>query len=330
MPIPSSQEAIVITAAGGPKVLKLREVAVPRPASGQVLIKVAAAGVNRHDCNQRAAGRHTDGNPVPGLEAAGEIAEIGEDVSGLSIGDHVLALLQGGGYANYAVANAPLVFKVPHNVSAAEAAGVAEALFTTWWNFFNLMDLQKEQFALIHGGTSGVGHLALQAMSSLGYKVLATAGSDHKVEAATGFGACAAFDYNDPDLVRKVDNATSGAGVSALMDMSAGAHVDDDLQIMAEDGCIAHLSGGGGAMLNLPLQKIMAKRIRITGSLLRSLALDKKTIVADQIKRDVMPLIGQSVRPIIAAEFALEHASRAHEEMERGQHIGKLILKLKD
>lgn len=330
MAFPSHHKAIIITGPGGPDMLQLQNMPTPQPGPGQVLIKVAAAGINRHDCNQRAAGHRPDGNAVPGLEASGTIAALGEGVSGLAIGDTVMALLQGGGYAEYAVANAPVVMPAPVGLGDIEAACLPEALFTTWWNFFGLMALQPEGFALIHGGTSGVGHLALQAMSALGYRVLATAGTTEKVAAAKGFGAFAAFDYHDTDLADKVRHATNDAGIDALLDMSAGAHLAADLDMMAPGGHIAHLSAGGGAVLNLPLKPLMAKRLCVTGSLLRPLALHLKAKVAKQIRRDVMPLLGNPVRPVVASEFALADAAQAHRAMEQGGQIGKFALRIAD
>ena len=326
MQIPESQTAVVITAAGGPDVLKPETVAVEAPGPGEVLIRVTAAGINRHDVHQRAAGRHSDGKAVPGLEVAGTIASLGADVSGLAEGDRVMALVQGGGYAQYVVANAALVLPAPDQLSDLEAAGFPEAAFTSWWNFFHLMSLEKDQFALFHGGTSGVGHIAIQAMSALGYKVIATAGSDRKIEAAKSFGALAAFSYRDPDLAGKVMEATGGAGISALLDVSAGAHVDQDIRMMAADGQIAHLSGGGGADLSVPLRDVMAKRVRITGSLLRPLPLDRKARVADHIRREVLPLLGTQVRPVVAQQFDFRDAAKAHHAMEANDHIGKIML----
>ena len=324
--MPMQQTAMIITAAGGPEVLQVAHMPLPRPGQHQVLIKVTAAGVNRHDCNQRAAGVHHDGNPIPGLEASGVVVQLGDDVTDVAVGDQVMALLQGGGYAQFALADTALVMKIPQSLNMDEAACIPEALFTAWWNFFGLMHLKRGEFALIHGGTSGVGHLALQALSALGYRVLATAGSDEKVKAATGFGAYAAFSYKDADLAAKVRDATGGAGISALLDMSAGAHIAADLEMMAPDGRIAHLSAGGGGMLQVPLKPLMAKRISITGSLLRPLALSCKAEIAELIRRDVLPLFDGRMRPTIASRFPLEDAAAAHREMEKGSHIGKILL----
>lgn len=328
--LPDFHTSILISEAGGPEVLRSAQVPLRNPGSRQVLIRISAAGINRHDCLQRAAGIHHDGNPVPGLEASGVVVALGHDVTELEIGAPVMALLQGGGYAEYAVADVALTMPVPDGISMTEAAALPEALFTAWWNYFFLMRLQPNEFALMHGGTSGVGHLALQAMSALGYGVLATCGSADKVTAAKRFGARDAFNYNDPELTAKVIDATNGRGISALLDVSAGAHFEADLEMMAPDGRIAHLSGGGGSALNVPLKKLMAKRISITGSLLRPLALERKTQVAQKIRRDVWPLLGAQVRPELAAVLPLLDAAQAHLEMEKGQHVGKIVLAVSD
>jgi NADPH:quinone reductase len=328
MLLPSRQIAIVIEEAGGPEVLKFADMAVPQPAEGQVVIQVAAAGINRHDVHQRTAGRHSDGLAIPGLEVCGKVVAQGKGVAQPALGERVMALVQGGGYSQFVVAHAVLSLPAPEELTDVEAAAIPEALFTTWWNFFGLMALERQQFALIHGGTSGVGHLALQAMSALGYKVIATSGSDRKVEAARRFGAVAAYSYAAPDLAERVLEATSGQGISALLDMSAGAHLKQDLEMMAPDGWIAHLSGGGGADLAVPLRTIMAKRIKLTGSLLRPLSIDRKAIVAGEIRRDVLPLLGTEVRPTIAAAFELAQAAAAHRMMEDGSHMGKIVLRV--
>ncbi|WP_370321656.1 NAD(P)H-quinone oxidoreductase [Oricola sp.] len=326
MPHPESQTAIVIKGPGGPDVLVPERVPVQSPGANQVLIRVSAAGVNRHDVHQRAAGRHSDGQPVPGLEVCGTVIERGEGVTEFELGDRVIALVQGGGYGQYVVANAVLVMPAPDSLSDLEAAGIPEAVFTTWWNFFNLMSLEKGQFALFHGGTSGVGHIALQALSALGYEIIATSGSEEKVSASLGFGAKHAFLYSDPDLADKVLECTGNRGISALLDVSAGAHLAQDLKMMAPDGTIAHVSGGGGASVEVPLRDIMARRIRITGSLLRPLPLERKAVVAEMIRKDVWPLLGSRVRPAIAEQFDFRNAADAHRVMEQNRHVGKIML----
>ncbi|MCR5857971.1 zinc-binding dehydrogenase [Mesorhizobium sp. J428] len=319
----------MIRTAGGPEALQLDRVPIPIVTAGMVLIRVTAAGVNRHDVNQRIAGKHTDGTPIPGLEVCGEVVSLGEGVTEPRLGDRVMALVQGGGYGQYVAASAALALPAPTSLTDTEAASLPEALFTTWWNYFGLMALEKDQYALIHGGTSGVGHLALQALSSLGYKPIATAGSLVKVAAALEFGALAAFSYSDPDLANKVMTATAGQGISALLDMSGGAHIEQDVAMMAEDGWIAHLSGGTGEF-KLPLRTVMARRIRLTGSLLRPLPLDRKRRIAEKLRHEVLPLVGTKIRPRIAAEFNLARAAEAHRLLEEGQQIGKIVLRVAD
>jgi len=325
-PIPQQQDAVLITAAGGPEVLRLATAPVPVPGPHEVLVKVAAAGVNRHDCNQRRAGPEHDPNPVPGLEVAGEIVAIGSGVAASRLGERVAALTQGGGYAQYVTAASPLALPAPPSLTLVEAAALPEALVTAWFNVFDLLRLQEGERILFHGGTSGVASLAIQALAALGYEAFASCGSERKRAAALGFGARAAFDYNDAGLAAQVKAATGGRGVDVILDVSAGAHVAGDLEMLAPDGRIGHLSAGGGKDLSIPLRPLMAKRISITGSLLRPLDLRRKIAVAERLRRDVWPLIGAAVRPAIAATFPLDDAANAHRAMERSEHIGKIVL----
>ena len=324
--IPQQQEAILITAPGGPEVLRLGAVPVPVPGPEEVLIKIAAAGVNRHDCNQRRAGPDCEPNPVPGLEVAGAIVAVGNGVPEARLGEQVAALTQGGGYAHYVVAASAVALPAPRSLIPVEAAALPEALFTAWFNFFDVLRLQPGERVLIHGGASGVASLAIPALTAMNYDVFATCGSDSKRAAALGFGARAAFDYKDAGLAAQVKAATNGRGVDVILDLSAGAHVAADLEMLAPDGRIGHLSAGGGTDLSIPLRTLMAKRISITGSLLRPLDTQRKTAVAERLLRDVWPLIGAAVRPAIAATFSLAEASEAHRAMERGEHIGKIVL----
>lgn len=327
MTVPNSHLEVHITGPGGPETLQIRRQPTPRPGPGKVLIRVAAGGVNRHDCNQRVQGAAHDGTLVPGLEVCGEVVMLGEGADASLAGKRVMALVQGGGYAQYAIADQALVLPAPGGLSDAEVGSLPEALFTAWYNFFILMKLDREGFGLIHGGTSGVGHVALQAMSALGYRVLATAGTDEKVAAARRFGAFESLNYNDAALADKIRAATGGHGIDALLDLSAGAHIDTDLAMMASGGRIAHLSGGNGKAITVPLRTLMARQIWITGSLLRPLALARKTEVAEMLRRNVLPLIDQgAIRPHIAAQFPLTEAWRAHHMMEQNSHIGKIVL----
>src|SRR5271166_1012293 len=326
--IPQQQKAVLITAAGGPEVLRLGTFPVPVPGPEEVLIKVAAAGVNWHDCNQRRAGPEYDPTPVPGLEVAGTIVALGSGVPRFRLGERVAALTQGSGYAHYVTTASSLALAAPASLGLVEAGALPEALFTAWFNFFDVLRLQPGERVLIHGGTSGVASLAIQALTAVGYEVFATCGSDHKRAAALSFGARAAFDYNDADLAGQVRAATGGHGVDVILDVSAGAHLAADLEMLAPGGRIGHLSAGGGKNLSIPLRTLMAKRISVTGSLLRPLDLRRKAAVGERLLRDVWPLLGAAVRPELAATFPLAEASEAHRAMERNEHIGKIVMKV--
>lgn len=325
--IPNTQDAIVISAPGGPDVLRLdANWPVPALADDDVLIEVSAAGVNRHDCNQRKAGPKHEPNPVPGLECAGIIVACGKNVPPHRRGERVIALTDGGSYAQFVAAPAALALPMPDDLDWISAAALPEALFTTWFNFFELMRLAPGETALIHGGASGVGSIAIQLLTALGHGVYATAGSAEKRAAALGFGCVAAFDYNDPALAQQVMAATGDRGVDTILDMSAGAHIDADLAMIAVGGRISHLSAGGGKSLALPLRALMARRASVTGAFLRSTPLAVKTKIADALRATAWPLLGTTVRPRIDATHPLAEAADAHRHMEGNTHVGKIIL----
>lgn len=323
------QQAIVISAPGGPDVL-LRKDDWPIPDLGDddVLIEVMAAGVNRHDCNQRKAGPTHEPNPVPGLEAAGRIVACGKNVPAERVGEKVMALTDGGSYAQFVATPAELALPMPDGLDWTSAAALPEALFTTWFNFFELMQLKPGESAFIHGATSGVGSIATQLLKAFGHRVYGTAGTADKRNAALGFGYDAVFDYNDPNLASQVKNATGGHGVDTILDMSAGAHLEADLAMVANDGRIAHLSAGGGKSLNVPLRQMMAKRVRITGAFLRATSVQSKTRMARQLKENVWSILGTAIRPHVGASYALERAADAHRHMESSHLIGKIVLTL--
>lgn len=318
---------IMITAAGGPQVLQLRQAERPEPADNELLIAVVAAGINRHDCNQRRRGPSPDHSDVPGLEVAGVVAAVGARVRGWQRGDRVCALTDGGGYADFAVADADHAFSIPDGVDDASAACLPEAVFTVWHNFFNIAHLGPGESVLLHGGTSGVGTVAIQLLTALGHRVFATCGSAEKVAAAIALGAEIAFDYRRDDFVAGVMAATGGRGVNVILDMSGGRYSALNVRALARRGYLVHLSPGAGVEFQAPLREIMAKEARITGSLLRPLAAEEKTVMARSISAIVWPLIAAGrVRPVIHRRLPLVQADEAHALMERGEHIGKVVL----
>lgn len=331
MTLPDHQQAIVISAPGGPEVLDFRpQWPVASPGPEEVLIEVVAAGLNRHDCNQRRAGPAHDPNPVPGLEVAGRIVACGSTVPVDRIGQEVVALTDGGGYAQYVTAAAALTLPRPPALDWISAAALPEALFTVWLNFFELIRLAPGENVLIHGGTSGVGSIAIQLLDALGHEVFATAGSEAKRDAAVRLGAVAALDYADPDLAAHVLAATGQRGVNAILDMSAGAHFQDDLAMLAADGRIAFLSAGGARELSIPLRTLMARRLSVTGALLRPLPLSRKAAIARALLAQIWPLLGHRINPRIDAVFPLAQAADAHRRMEQNTHIGKIMLSVRD
>lgn len=325
--IPPLQTVIRISAAGGPEVLAPASAPAPHPQHGEVLIAVQAAGVNRHDCNQRRRGPGLAHSDVPGLEVAGLVAAVGLGVAPELVGQRVCALTDGGGYAQFATAPAAHVLPVPEGLSWVEAAALPEAAFTVWHNFFGVARLAAGESVLIHGGTSGVGTLAIQILSALGHPVFVTCGSAEKVAAARRLGATLAMDYRQEDFSARVQAHTAGRGVDVVLDMSGGQHSAANLKALARRGRIVHLSPGEDADLQVPLRALMAKEAVVTGSLLRPLPDPEKTAIAERLRVAVWPLISdRRVRPVIHQTFALRQAGQAHRAMEEGAHVGKIVL----
>jgi putative PIG3 family NAD(P)H quinone oxidoreductase len=325
MPLPARQLAVLHTAAGGPEVLQPVEQPLPVPGAGEILVRVAAAGVNRHDVGQRRRAPGGERTDVPGLEVAGEVIALGDGVTEWQPGERVCALVDGGGYAQYAVAPAANTLPVPAGFSDLEAAALPEALFTCWYNFFDVGRLQPGEHVLIHGGTSGVGSIGLQLLAALGHEAYATCGDDSKCAAARGFGAKRAINYRTEDFVAVVRAETAGRGVDLVLDMAGGAYAEANLDALAFGGRIVHLSPGSGGFCP-PLAKIMAKRACVTGSRLRPVSVADKARMAADLRRVVWPLLGARIRPVIDATFPLAEAAEAHRAMERGAHIGKILL----
>lgn len=329
MSVPLEMAVVEIAAPGGPEQLKPASRPVPRPADEEVLVRVAAAGVNRPDVMQR-QGRYpppAGASDLPGLEIAGEIVALGAKVSTLSIGDNITALLPGGGYAEYAVAAAPLCLPIPAGISMIEAAAIPETFFTVWTNLFDRGRCQAGDTVLIHGGTSGIGTTAIQLATAWGARVYATAGSDDKARACERLGAVRGINYRTEDFVEVLRAATDGKGIDVTLDMVAGAYVARNLDIAALEGRIVVISLLGGARAEVDFGLVLGKRLTITGSTLRARTVAQKAAVAAAVHKNVWPLLSAGrVRPVIHATFPLAEASAAHRLMETSNHIGKIVL----
>jgi NADPH:quinone reductase len=316
---------------GGPEALVLVERPIPQPAPGEVLIEVAAAGLNRADILQRRGLYPTPpGAPShPGLEVAGTIAGIGADVTEFKVGDAVCALLQGGGYAEYCCVDAGQVLPIPGSLDMIQAASLPEAMFTVWSNVFGFGRLQAGETLLVHGGSSGIGVAAIQLAAALGHTVFATAGSADKCRFCESLGARRAIDYKTADFVAEIAKETGGRGVNVVFDMVGGSYVPRNLQVLATEGRLVIIATQGGVKGEIDVLRIMLQRLVITGSTLRPRSVEFKRAIRDQLLEKVWPLIAAGrVRPIVDSVFALTEASKAHARMESSEHKGKIILAL--
>lgn len=327
--IPSTMRAIEITEAGGPDVLQVGERPVPEPGEGEVLIKVAAAGVNRPDVMQR-LGMYPPppGAPdIPGLEVAGTVVALGPEVSGWQVGSTVCALVSGGGYADYCAAPASLCLGIPDALSEVQAAAIPETFFTVWTNVFDRGRLSSGESLLVHGGSSGIGTTAIQLAKAFGSTVYVTAGSTEKCQACTELGADAAINYRDEDFVERISELTNERGVDVILDMVGGDYLPRNLKSLAIEGRIVQIALQGGPKVEMSLLPIMLKRLTLTGSTLRPRTVAQKAMIAHSLREKVWPLLESGkVRPIVHATFPLARASDAHRMMESSQHIGKIVL----
>jgi putative PIG3 family NAD(P)H quinone oxidoreductase len=330
-------KAIEISTPGGPEVLRLVDRPDPVPGPGEVLIEVAAAGVNRPDLLQR-KGLYPPppgASDIPGLEVAGRLAALGPDeprsASGRAwqIGDEVCALLAGGGYAELAAAPGVQCLPVPRGLSLVEAAGVPETYFTVWTNVFERGRLASGEWLLVHGGTSGIGSTAIQLAAARGARVITTAGSDEKCRAAERLGA-QAVNYHTTDFVDAVRQITAGRGVDVVLDIIGGPYLARNVECLARDGRLVQIGLQGGASAEIPLRPIMLRRLTITGSTLRIRTPAEKGAIAAAVEREVWPLIGSGrVRPLVDVTLPLGEAAEAHRRLEEGRVIGKVVLTLK-
>ena len=329
MTVPDTMQAIDPAAPGGPEVLVAVERPVPRPGTGEVLIRVAAAGINRPDVLQRKGGYPPPpGAPtIPGLEVAGEIVAVGEGVDDVVLGQPVCALLTGGGYAEYAVAPYGQCLPVPDALTMTEAAAIPETLFTVWTNLFERAYATEGDTVLVHGGTSGIGTMAIALGQLFGLTVIITAGSDEKCAHACALGAAHVINYRTQDFVERVREITGGKGVAAVLDMVGGDYVPRNLQCLADDGRHVSIAVQGGAMATVPIFEIMRRRLTLTGSTLRPRDVQFKTLVADELHRTVWPHVEAGrLKPVIDRVFPLAEAATAHARMEAGEHVGKIVL----
>ncbi|MGO8828492.1 MAG: NAD(P)H-quinone oxidoreductase [Steroidobacteraceae bacterium] len=321
--------AVEIAAPGGPEQLRIVRRPMPQPGEGEVLVRVAAAGVNRPDVMQR-QGRYpppAGASDIPGLEIAGEVIALGANVSGVALGDKVTALLPGGGYADHAVAAAALCLPIPGGLSMVEAAALPETFFTVWTNLFERGGLKAGESVLIHGGTSGIGTTAIQLAVAWGARVIATAGTEEKARACERLGAARGIDYRTEDFVEVIRRETDGKGVDLILDMVGASYLARNMEAVAVEGRLVVISLIGGARAEINLGTLMSKRLTVTGSTLRIRSVAQKAAVAEGLRRHVWPLLAAGrVRPIIYATFPLAQASEAHRLMETSQHIGKIVL----
>ena len=316
---------------GGPEVLAVVERPVPRPGPGEVLIRVAAAGVNRPDVLQRMGGYPPPpGAPsVPGLEVAGEVVALGDGVDEVAPGAPVCALLAGGGYAEYAVAPSGQCLPVPGALSMVEAAAMPETLFTVWTNLFERAYATEGDTVLVHGGTSGIGTMAIALCGLFDVRIIVTAGSAAKCAAALALGADAAIDYRSEDYVERVRALTGGRGVQAVLDMVGGDYLPRNLQCLADDGRHVSIAVQRGATATIPVFEIMRRRLTLTGSTLRPRDAAWKSLVADELARTVWPYVEAGrLKPVVDRTFPLAEAADAHRRMEAGEHVGKIVLTL--
>ena len=323
--------AVAIPQFGGPEVLQPEEIAVPGPAERQVLIRTAYAGVNRPDVIQR-QGHYPPppgASPIPGLELAGEIVALGEGVPADLLGQRVCALVSGGAYAEYAVAHAGHCLPVADDMPMDQAAAIPETLFTVWHNVFERGWARDGETLLLHGGTSGIGSMATMLGKLFGLTVIVTCGSDEKCAAARKIGADHAINYHTQDYVEAVKEITGGAGVQIVLDMVSGDYVPRNLKCLAPDGRHVTIAVLGGAKAEINMAQVMMRRISLTGSTMRARSDTFKTLLADEIRRNVWDLVEQGqLRPVMDKVFPLREAAAAHARMEAGGHIGKIVLEV--
>jgi NADPH:quinone reductase len=327
--IPKQMKAVEIARPGGPEVLQLTERPVPAPKPEEILIRVAAAGVNRPDVLQRSGNYPVppDASDLPGLEVAGEVAALGSSAKAFKPGDKVCALVHGGGYAEYCVAPQVQALPVPKGLSLVEAASLPETFFTVWANVYDRARLAPGESLLVQGGTSGIGVTAIQMARATGNRVFATAGSDEKCAACVRLGAEKAINYKTQDFAAEIKAATGGKGVDVILDMVGGDYVPKELKVLADDGRLVFIAFLRGHKSELDINEVMRRRLTLSGSTLRPRPVQFKGTVANSLREKIWPLIEAGrIKAEIYKTFPLAQAAAAHRLMESSQHIGKIVL----
>ncbi len=328
-PVPEQMTVVAISKPGGPEVLVPEQRVVPQPGPGELLVRVVAAGVNRPDVAQRSGSYPPPpgASDLPGLEVAGEVVAVGPGVKVNRIGDKVMSLVSGGGYAQYCIAPDAVAIPVPASFSMIEAGATPETLMTVWHNVFERGGLISGETLLVHGGSSGIGTMAIQLAKAFGARVITTVGSDDKVAACKALGADVVVNYRAEDFVAATRDATSGEGAQVILDMVGGDYVERNYDAAAVDGRIVQIATLAGAKVTVNIAKLMVKRLHHTGSTLRPRTLADKAAMVAAIREKVVPLFeAGTIRPQIDSTFALADAADAHRRMETSQHIGKIVL----
>jgi NADPH:quinone reductase len=329
--LPAQMTVVAISKPGGPEVLIPETRAVPAPGPGEILIKVEAAGVNRPDVAQRSGAYPPPpgASDLPGLEVAGEVAALGTGATRHKLGDKVMSLVAGGGYAQYCIAQDAQAMTVPPGLSMLEAGALPETLMTVWHNVFERGGLKSGETLLVHGGSSGIGTMAIQLAQAFGAKAIVTVGSQDKAEACLKLGAIRAINYKTEDFVAVTKEVTGGQGANVILDMVGGSYVEQNYDAAAMDGRIVQIAFLGGPKANVNFIKLMVKRLTHTGSTLRPRSNADKAAMVAAIEAKVMPYLREGrIKPLMDSTFPLEKASEAHARMETSAHIGKIVLKV--
>ena len=327
----STMKQVEISGPGGPEVLNLVDGPLPDPGTGEVLIKVYAAGVNRPDVFQR-QGKYNPpagASPIPGLEVAGEIVKLGTGVTEFGLGDRVCALVSGGGYAEFCVAPVPQVLPIPTGLTFIEASGIPENYFTVWTNVFDRGQLQKGETILIHGGSSGIGTTAIQLCHQFGARIISTAGSDEKCAVCKSLGADHVINYKTQDFEAETKAITGGKGANVILDMVGGNYIQKNINSLALEGRLIQIAFLQSSINQLDLMAVMTKRLTITGSTLRPRTVEQKGEIARALSKEIWPLFNdKKIKVLVDTVLPLSRASDAHALMESSTHIGKIVLEV--